>query len=608
MADIDALVEATVAQLKGIIKNPKPDAKLLKRPPYRFLRDVVVEVAKQTQFLEGLFTPEEAANDKASKDEKINFLQKAIDATSFATGETLAVKPGKVVAGRDAELTNLWLQAVAGAASSGVDSSEAVQKVLSGERPGKSKSKDKENKEKPEKEKSAKAKPASGKEKVKPASGKEKAKPAAGKEKGKKGKGKEDEKRARDARPSEASRDRKSKRGGTDSAKKKSGSAKAKSGSAKKKAAPETAEGGDDDAPEPAQEPDQAAEDAGEPEPNEPGAELGNLAPEDPEPRKERPPSARLSGRKRQTAAPADDAQEDDDGGEGGDGGAQVSAYPDAEEPAAPPPRQPTPEPPQPPPQQQEEERAQDPTADIELPEQPLPGNVRRRERIARPTTARAAPPKRKVNQEDEEAFASAGQEDTDVNVMVDDDKDDEDEDDMYVVVDNENNISPMPAAPAAAEDDGEAEGALMRKIREKKAGATQEVTQEAVTQAGEAQRARDRDAASKEIERLREDIQSLCRSANPLGKIVDYIQEDVDAMQKEMGVWKKEHAEHSNSLSEEALITENEVQPIKVRLGDLDQQIKDQEDLIAATKAIVAENDSKIQRMLDGVAFAARS
>ena len=78
--------------------------------------------------------------------------------------------------------------------------------------------------------------------------------------------------------------------------------------------------------------------------------------------------------------------------------------------------------------------------------------------------------------------------------------------------------------------------------------------------------------------------------------------------MQKEMGVWKKEHAEHSNSLSEEALITENEVQPIKVRLGDLDQQIKDQEDLIAATKAIVAENDSKIQRMLDGVAFAARS
>jgi len=87
MADIDTLVEATVAQLKGIIKNPKPDAKLLKRPPYRFLRDVVVEVAKQTQFLEGLFTPEEAANDKASKDEKINFLQKAIDATSLPPGK-----------------------------------------------------------------------------------------------------------------------------------------------------------------------------------------------------------------------------------------------------------------------------------------------------------------------------------------------------------------------------------------------------------------------------------------------------------------------------------------------------------------------------------------
>ena len=198
-----------------------------------------------------------------------------------------------------------------------------------------------------------------------------------------------------------------------------------------------------------------------------------------------------------------------------------------------------------------------DPTADIELPEQALPGNVQRRERIARPTTARAAPPKRKKNLEDEEdtARGNSAVDANDVNVMVDDDQDEDDDADVFVVVDNNNNVSPMPAAKPVADDgDAEEEGALMRKIREKKAGAKEEVEKEAVSQAGEAARVREREAASKEIERLRTDIQSLTRSANPLGKIVDYIQEDVDAMQKEMTMWKKEHAEHTNSLSEEAL------------------------------------------------------
>jgi TRAF3-interacting protein 1 len=44
-----------------------------------------------------------------------------------------------------------------------------------------------------------------------------------------------------------------------------------------------------------------------------------------------------------------------------------------------------------------------------------------------------------------------------------------------------------------------------------------------------------------KDINTLRELIQQLCQSTNPLGRALDYMQEDVDAMNKEYETWKRE-------------------------------------------------------------------
>lgn len=43
------------------------------------------------------------------------------------------------------------------------------------------------------------------------------------------------------------------------------------------------------------------------------------------------------------------------------------------------------------------------------------------------------------------------------------------------------------------------------------------------------------------DIEGLRDAIQALCKSTNPLGKTMDYMQEDVDSMNKELASWKTE-------------------------------------------------------------------
>ena len=47
-----------------------------------------------------------------------------------------------------------------------------------------------------------------------------------------------------------------------------------------------------------------------------------------------------------------------------------------------------------------------------------------------------------------------------------------------------------------------------------------------------ELSRRRERDATQREVDKLRASIQTLTRSANPLGKLMDFLQEDVDSMQ----------------------------------------------------------------------------
>lgn len=56
----------------------------------------------------------------------------------------------------------------------------------------------------------------------------------------------------------------------------------------------------------------------------------------------------------------------------------------------------------------------------------------------------------------------------------------------------------------------------------------------------------------SRETERLRASIQLVCRSSLPLGKIMDYIQEDMDAMQAELHTWRQENKEHAQALQQE--------------------------------------------------------
>ena len=95
----------------------------------RFLHDVVTVVITDTGALSGLFdgpelnsenVKDKEAKVKLSSDDddsdaaaQVEFLTKLIDALSFSSGQTLAVKPGKIVSGQEADKTNEMLQVLA---------------------------------------------------------------------------------------------------------------------------------------------------------------------------------------------------------------------------------------------------------------------------------------------------------------------------------------------------------------------------------------------------------------------------------------------------------------------------------------------------------------
>ncbi|KAK3265176.1 hypothetical protein CYMTET_26127 [Cymbomonas tetramitiformis] len=128
--------EATQAILQGdnpLVKKPKLTENLLKKPPFRFLHDVISELQRNTGFAPGLYQEDE--QDSAAikdKERKVAYLAKMIETVGIASSEHVPARPLKVVAGLEPELTNKFLQMLGGIATQ-TDGAEAVKAVLAGE-------------------------------------------------------------------------------------------------------------------------------------------------------------------------------------------------------------------------------------------------------------------------------------------------------------------------------------------------------------------------------------------------------------------------------------------------------------------------------------------
>ena len=89
--------EDTKELMEQIIRKPRMQEKLLRKPPFRYLHDVLMAVYRETNFFAGLYEDDEK-NSKLvkQKDAKIKFLSKAITTVNHFYGTELEVHVDKI--------------------------------------------------------------------------------------------------------------------------------------------------------------------------------------------------------------------------------------------------------------------------------------------------------------------------------------------------------------------------------------------------------------------------------------------------------------------------------------------------------------------------------
>ena len=147
----------------------------------------------------------------------------------------------------------------------------------------------------------------------------------------------------------------------------------------------------------------------------------------------------------------------------------------------------------------------------------------------------------------------------------------------------------------------GMGHGGLVRKIVETNKSLTTNKTSatDANIEALQTSRLKERQTLTKEIRTLKTTIQEITRHAAPLNQLLDYFQEDLDAMAKEMDSWKQERIKYTVEHEKEKQETQRLLAPLKTQLTTLDEQIAEKISKIDETKAKLAENEVVLVKLI---------
>lgn len=544
MAEEDEYVAGTIATIGSLITKPKMTEKYLKKPPFRFLHDIVMEVTKKTTFGQGLFTPEECDSGNLSdKQAKLDFLNKAISVTCFALGESIDVSANKIVAGLEPEKTNAWLQRLHAAATTcaGEKSDQAVARVQSGELVGAAK----EKKKKP-KEDAPPPPPAEG--------------------------GDEDEAKKEEERRKRAER-------------------KKREEEKKRKEAEDAAAANEPPAP-PAPSLDDEEERRKE-----------EKRQKDEERRRRKEEERRLQEEQRRAEEAAAEAQAAEaraaEEMRRAEEAQAIAATEDFQEP-----------PPAPPGAMSEGPFA----STDEIAQRAEAALAQRAADTGRPRTAGRKPPKvtSKVTTTEQ---ATAPSNVAAPVVIAEGAGGDDQEEDMFET--GQPGAAPPPPPPPV--DDGGQHGALVsdllaekkkeeeRENRERLKKEEEETREEFDDGKGikmKLRRKKDTGSSLAEVDpvKLGESIQSLCQAANPLGKSIDLVHQDIANMGKELDHWKQAYREASDAYTRQLKMTEDQLQPLYQKIAELDDKIAEQRSKIRNSRSRISKNDLKVQQLLESV------
>ena len=135
--ELESAINEVKSILQPLFSKPKLSSKLLSKPPFRFIHDIVTSTLDSTGFPNGLFEPIELQSStyKDDKAAKLSFLDKLIHLINVGGGRTLEVSSSKIVAGLEPLSTNILLANFGRlAVNQGLDRSSLIQQCRDGQR------------------------------------------------------------------------------------------------------------------------------------------------------------------------------------------------------------------------------------------------------------------------------------------------------------------------------------------------------------------------------------------------------------------------------------------------------------------------------------------
>jgi len=228
-----------------------------------------------------------------------------------------------------------------------------------------------------------------------------------------------------------------------------------------------------------------------------------------------------------------------------------------------------------------------------------------------RPRTARRAPPKLSSNEVKVDKRSLGGEPTPISGVIMEGGA--EEEDDSILMVDQQGEA--LDTSSMLKDVDGDGHGKLVRNLLDAKKdfdlSAEEKDKKEAdeggdggiiLGKKGGAAAAGGRLPSKTEIDTLRATIQTLCQSCNPLGRCLEYVQEDLEAMAKELEQWRAVGRLKETELAEEESKTEGSLVPLQNELANVEMQVKEKRSQIRFYKASIVRNDATIERLLSQV------
>lgn len=613
------VIKKTQDSLKRHIKKPPLTEKLLKKPPFRFLHDIVTNVIRETSFLTGLFTQEELNHENIKdRDGKIAFLDKLISAVKIITGIPLSVRATKVVAGHEPTKTNELLQAIGLALDKKLDSKDVAQQLRKkGSKADGKKSSSREVKQEKDdgsKSRGQEAAPNQTEERQ------EKKKSSTSKQaKDQAGQIEPVEKKKRSSSTSKNPKPKDSSKSSTSKPKKDAAQSDSKPGTLRETDLDVSVNPGQAEIPLPNELEPQILEptnfDVDQKRPQSAVAQrrysaVRQQVEDEPKvPQSSQHHQQLKSSKAERTSAESKSSLRDQEAVLSttlpplpAEPSFQVAAAESKSEVSS-----------KAMPVGATSASVSGPPPTPSQPTAPAPVPLARPRTAARVGSARPGAPR--IRNKGEAAVTEELVKPAPVNLIVEDDNaktSHEDEDENLVVVETapveDISESHQPSAPPSSRPSSQ-QGHLVAQILETQkelevatsGGDNGEILPHHTEIEWEAGKKRERETASKEVDRMRSLIQTLTRAAHPLGKLLDSLQEDVDNMQRELTQWQTMQISLEQQLQMEEALCSKASQPLKEQLKQLQQTISSQLEQISVAKANIINNDEKIHRLLTG-------